>query len=115
MRGRAAVPGGLKNKSRCSLPAWWRKTRENFARSGRTLLYDPQTSGGLLIPLAEEDAAELVRSLEGARRIGRVIPREGKPIHSYERKSNHLSRMDVDSAAEARELIGKLGNRISSL
>jgi selenide,water dikinase len=45
------------------------------------LLYDPQTSGGLLISLPEKDAAELLRSLEGARRIGRVLPREGKPIH----------------------------------
>ena len=44
------------------------------------LLYDPQTSGGLLISLPASDAAELVRSLEGAYRIGRVLPRLEKAI-----------------------------------
>jgi selenide,water dikinase len=44
------------------------------------LLYDPQTSGGLLIALPESDAKELVQSLEGAYRIGRVLPRGAKPI-----------------------------------
>jgi len=38
------------------------------------LLYDPQTSGGLLISLPEADAAALVALLPGARRIGRVRP-----------------------------------------
>jgi selenide,water dikinase len=44
------------------------------------LLYDPQTSGGLLISLPEGDAAQLERSLEGAYRIGRVLPRQEKAI-----------------------------------
>jgi hypothetical protein len=43
-------------------------------------LYDPQTSGGLLITLPESDAKEFVRSLEGAHRIGRVLPRGAMPI-----------------------------------
>jgi selenide,water dikinase len=44
------------------------------------LLYDPQTSGGLLITLPEADAAALGSTLPGALRIGRVVPRDNKPI-----------------------------------
>jgi selenide,water dikinase len=44
------------------------------------LLYDPQTSGGLLIALPERDAATLERALGGAYRIGRVLERGLKPI-----------------------------------
>jgi selenide,water dikinase len=44
------------------------------------LLYDPQTSGGLLISLPEKDAAELTQRLEGAYRIGRVVESGTKPI-----------------------------------
>jgi selenide,water dikinase len=44
----------------------------------RNLMYDPQTSGGLLISIATEDASELLNSLLGAglpaARIGRVLP-----------------------------------------
>jgi selenide,water dikinase len=73
-----ALAGGLKNNrefASCAVE----KSCET-APELENLLYDPQTSGGLLIALPERDAAELVRSLEGARRIGRVHPREGKPI-----------------------------------
>jgi selenide,water dikinase len=44
------------------------------------LLYDPQTSGGLLISLGASDAEALVASLPGARIVGRVLPRDNKPI-----------------------------------
>jgi hypothetical protein len=44
------------------------------------LLYDPQTSGGLLISLPEADAARLELALDGAYRIGRVRPRGAKAI-----------------------------------
>ena len=44
------------------------------------LLYDPQTSGGLLISLPEADAAALERVYPAARRVGRVLPRDNKPI-----------------------------------
>jgi selenide,water dikinase len=44
------------------------------------LLYDPQTSGGLLISLAASDADALVASLPGARIVGRVLPRDNKAI-----------------------------------
>jgi len=74
-----ALPGGLKN-NREFASCVVEKTRE-VAPEVEDLLYDPQTSGGLLISLAEDDAAELLRSLPGARTIGRVRAREGKPIH----------------------------------
>jgi selenide,water dikinase len=44
------------------------------------LLYDPQTSGGLLISLAATDADALVNALPGAQIVGRVLPRDNKPI-----------------------------------
>ena len=44
------------------------------------VLYDPQTSGGLLISLTERDAAALERSFRDAYRIGRVLLRQEKPI-----------------------------------
>ena len=74
-----ALPGGLKN-NREFASCVVEKMRE-IPLELEDLLYDPQTSGGLLISLPEQDAGELVRSLEGARRIGRVRAKEGKPIH----------------------------------
>ena len=44
------------------------------------LLYDPQTSGGLLISLPESDAAALARKFPAAYRIGRVMERGTKPL-----------------------------------
>jgi selenide,water dikinase len=73
-----AIPGGLLNN---------RDFASCVVEHGReipgeieNLLYDPQTSGGLLISLPEKDAAELTQSLEGAYRIGRALARAGKPI-----------------------------------
>ena len=74
-----AVPGGLKNNrefASCVVEA----ARE-LPREIEDLLYDPQTSGGLLISLAEADAARLEQALEGAYRIGRVLERGAKAIH----------------------------------
>jgi selenide,water dikinase len=73
-----AVPGGLKNNREfvsCAVEA-----RRELAPEIEALLYDPQTSGGLLISLPPEDAAALERSLAGAYRIGRVLPRAEKAI-----------------------------------
>jgi selenide,water dikinase len=73
-----AVPGGLKNNrefASCVVEA-----ARPVAREIEDLLYDPQTSGGLLISLPEEDAGELERALEGAHRIGRVLARGEKAI-----------------------------------
>lgn len=73
-----AVPGGLKNNREFASCAV--ETRRELSRELEDLLYDPQTSGGLLITLPEADAAELVRGFEGAYRIGRVLPRQEKAI-----------------------------------
>jgi selenide,water dikinase len=71
-----AIPGGLTNNrdfASCAVEG-------SASRDTEDLLYDPQTSGGLLIALPETDAASLVRSLDGAYTIGRVLPRLEKPI-----------------------------------
>lgn len=44
------------------------------------LLYDPQTSGGLLVSLPEKDAEEFARKYPAAYRIGQVLPRGAKPL-----------------------------------
>jgi selenide,water dikinase len=71
---RGAIPGGLKNNREFA----------SCAVEGESavddLLYDPQTSGGLLISVAESDAAALERAYDGAYRIGRVVEPGVKPI-----------------------------------
>ncbi len=47
------------------------------------LLYDPQTSGGLLISLSEAEAAALLSELPDAYVIGRATPRGRKPIEVH--------------------------------
>ena len=73
-----ALAGGLKNNREFASGAV-EKTGDISAEL-ENLLYDPQTSGGLLISLPEADAAQLIQKLEGARRIGRVLPPGGKSI-----------------------------------
>jgi selenide, water dikinase len=69
-----AIPGGLINNrefaASCVEGSW----------EFEALLYDPQTSGGLLIALAERDAALLEMKLPDAYRIGQVTQRQNKPI-----------------------------------
>lgn len=70
-----AIPGGLNNN---------REFVECVVEGSSpvdNLLYDPQTSGGLLISLPDADAAGLERAYPAAYRIGRVIERSGKAIH----------------------------------
>lgn len=76
--GRGCVPGGLLSN---------REFAECMVADGagaailedlRTLMYDPQTAGGLLISVAEHEAAALLGALRdggvGAAIIGRVLP-----------------------------------------
>ena len=46
----------------------------------RHLLYDPQTSGGLLIAVAAAQANALLAAIPGGRRIGCAVPRGERPI-----------------------------------
>jgi len=73
-----AIPGGLKNNQEftsCAVEA-----ARDLPAEVEQLLYDPQTSGGLLISLPEGDAAALERAFADAYRVGRVLPRQAKPI-----------------------------------
>ena len=76
------IAGGLKNNRAfigdCVVFA------ESVAPEYRDLLFDPQTSGGLLVAIAPDAADEVLASLEQhgvrARRIGRVIPKRSPLI-----------------------------------
>jgi selenide,water dikinase len=66
-----AIPGGLRNNrdfASCAV-----ETAGPIAGEIEDLLYDPQTSGGLLISVAPEYA-------DPSSAIGRVLPRGAKPI-----------------------------------
>ena len=69
-----AIPGGLNNNR--EFAASCVEGRSEF----EDLLYDPQTSGGLLIALPESDAALLEKQTPDAYRIGRVTERQSKPL-----------------------------------
>lgn len=73
-----AVPGGQKNNfefASCVV-----QINCDLAPEIETLLYDPQTAGGLLISLPDRDAGPLLDRLPNAYRLGRVIDRGPKPI-----------------------------------
>jgi selenide,water dikinase len=69
-----AIPGGLKNNREFAASCV-----EGISEFD-DLLYDPQTSGGLLIALPERDAASLEKKMPDAYRIGQVTERKSKPI-----------------------------------
>ena len=69
-----ALPGGLKNNREFAGPCV--EGESEF----EDLLYDPQTSGGLLIALAAKDAALLERRFPEAYRIGRVTGKTEKAV-----------------------------------
>jgi selenide, water dikinase len=69
-----AIPGGLKNNR--EFAASCVEGNSEF----EDLLYDPQTSGGLLIALPEPEAVLLEGKLPTAYRIGRVTEKQSKPI-----------------------------------
>ena len=73
-----AIPGGLKNNrafASCAV-----ETPRELPEEILNLLYDTQTSGGLLIALPEEDAASLEQKLSAAYRIGSVIAKQPKAV-----------------------------------
>jgi selenide,water dikinase len=73
-----AIPGGLKNNREFASCAV--EILREIPPEIENLLYDPQTSGGLLISLPVGDAVQLERELPDAYRIGRVLPKGAKPI-----------------------------------
>ena len=75
------IPGGLKNNrdfAECVVGY-----EEGIAEELKTMLFDPQTAGGLLIAVASEHASELLRVLQAggvpAVEIGEVVERT-KPL-----------------------------------
>ena len=85
-RNMQLLPGALDYARAGALPGGLMNNRDfaSCAVEGQSdiddLLYDPQTSGGLLISLPESDAAQLERALPSAYRIGRVTERRDKPV-----------------------------------
>ncbi len=74
-----AISSGLKNNREFASSCVQMTT--SVAPEIESLLYDPQTSGGLLVSLPENDAETLIREFPAAYRIGRVLERQGKPVH----------------------------------
>jgi selenide,water dikinase len=77
------IPGGLKANrefAECVV-----RYEDAISEEVKTLLFDPQTAGGLLIAVAGEHAPDLLHALESAgvpaRDIGEVLP-PGKPLIS---------------------------------
>lgn len=84
------LPGALDYAAAGAQPAGLRNNRE-YAGSCvlsagaippevEALLYDPQTSGGLLVSIAEANGPSFERAYPAAYRIGRVTERAEKPI-----------------------------------
>jgi len=77
------IPGGLKaNREFAECVVGY---EDGISEEIKTMLFDPQTAGGLLVSVAAEDAVELIRALNAAGvaavEIGEVLP-EGKPMIS---------------------------------
>jgi selenide,water dikinase len=70
--------GGLKANRRQFEPL--AEHRGEPGEALRALLYDPQTSGGLLLLVPEAEAEALLGDLEGARVVGRSRPPGPKPL-----------------------------------
>ncbi|HMC31333.1 MAG TPA: selenide, water dikinase SelD, partial [Candidatus Angelobacter sp.] len=75
------IPGGLTNNrdfAECIV-----SYGESVPEEIRTMLYDPQTAGGLLLSVAEDDSERLVDALRNSGvpgvKIGTVLP-AGKPL-----------------------------------
>ena len=73
-----AIPGGLKNN--IDFVAGSVEEPAGLEEALRHLLYDPQTSGGLLIAVAAAQVNALLAAIPGGRRIGCAVPRGERPI-----------------------------------
>ena len=73
-----AKPGGLKNNQEFASPDTG--SAPDLDPDLLDLLYDPQTSGGLLLSLPEADAERMMKRYAGACLIGRVLPKGEKAI-----------------------------------
>jgi selenide,water dikinase len=73
-----ALPGGLKNNREFASCAV--ESEAELAPEIEALLYDPQTSGGLLAAAAEPEARAMERNVDGVKVIGRVLERGATPI-----------------------------------
>ena len=77
-----AVPGGLKANREFAQDCM--DSARGIAEETFTLIFDPQTAGGLLVSVESKSADALVHELQKrkvpAGRIGRVMHRSGKPI-----------------------------------
>jgi selenide,water dikinase len=74
-----AIPGGLKNNR--EFVGDCVAVEATIAPEVEDLLYDPQTSGGLLISISAADAPRLRERFSACYEIGRVVVRREKPIH----------------------------------
>jgi selenide,water dikinase len=79
------VPGGLKNNR--DFAECWVGYEAAISDDLKTLLFDPQTAGGLLVSVAEDDRQRLVRELQGAgvpaRHVGNVTESQKPLIRIY--------------------------------
>jgi selenide,water dikinase len=75
------IPGGL--KSNREFAEWLVGYEEGIPEELKTIMFDPQTAGGLLLSVAREDAGSLLAALKAgglpAVEIGEVLP-QGKPL-----------------------------------
>jgi len=69
-----AIPGGLKNNREFVVGC------VEGSSEFEDLLYDPQTSGGLLLSMPERDAGRYVRKYPEAFLIGRVLDKQDQPL-----------------------------------
>jgi selenide,water dikinase len=74
----AFQPAGLKANRRQFEPLIHDQAAPDEVR--RALLFDPQTSGGLLLLVPEAEAAAVLAELPAARAIGRARPRGDAPL-----------------------------------
>lgn len=76
-----AKPGGLKNNKEFAAPDV--DTAAGLDPDLVDLLYDPQTSGGLLVSLPGEDARRFLARFEAACLVGRVVAKQDKALRVY--------------------------------